>query len=148
MINFFIGLVSTAFVTLSPTPNFQSIQKDELGPKIKVGVSFGKKSADCDRRGICKVTVEVGWDFNKVVPGNGGVGFLESDPNSDQLILRLVKSTMSPDVISTHLRSGLLLEEDFQIDNNVLSEIGKSRYTIKSGQYQVVDSGSEIIVKL
>ena len=108
---------------------------DDDAIKIKITFTFGKKSKDCDGRGLCSIEIEVGL----VAAGsNTGTAGLEDG----QLVVDFDKKSMDKGAIATQFAGNqFVVEEDYTIDNKQLGQ-----YTIVAGTYEVKDLGGTLRV--
>lgn len=127
--------------------NAQVISSEDGAIGIYVEVTLGRKRKDCEGGGVCKIKVGVDLDLKVPNPGNAGGGTFEVN-SKNQLVLKLAKSSMRPEVISSYFgRGGFLVEEDYELEADVLKALRLTEpRTIRTGQYLVADDGNVLTI--
>ena len=115
---------------------------DGLGPKIKIGVEFGRKSKGCARIGICRITFE---GIEQQAGPNGentasGTAWIENG----KLKIDFNRASMTDATFQTHFGNGnFQLEEDYVLPAEVASALGVRSYIVRTGKYLLPQSNGE-----
>jgi hypothetical protein len=123
-----VALLSTT------SKNYRDVN-DICGPTITASIKFGKKSAECEGKGVCKITL--GWDKVVQTPidnfGNGTMEFINS-----KMSLTLELNSLSNTTKTNHFNSNsFIVDEDFLIPAEICKELAIKTYIIKKGTYLI-----------
>ena len=110
---------------------------DGKGPKVSICFEIGRKSRQCKGIGICSFQIDLGM----VAPGENRVkanAWIESG----RLNVSIDKTTLESNTYNTYFESGTFrMEENFELPKEVATAIGVNAYTIRTGNFYIVQSG-------
>ena len=140
---FFAGLLIPAQENLNTSQSIEVEKaKDFFGPTITIRI--GRKKYDCDKFGLCKMTIEPD-EMPKPGSGNRG-GSIGSNYNGG-LQLNVLKSTMDVATTTKYFSNdAFIVGEDFEIPNEIVQSLNLRRTVIPTGQYSVTDLGETLQV--
>jgi len=108
---------------------------DEVGPVITISIELGRKSKDCKRIGICRISVES--IENQSGPSGENTATGTAWIENGKLKIEFDRSSMTDATYQTHFASGKVqLEEDYVLPADVTTALGVRSYTIKTGAYK------------
>lgn len=111
---------------------------------IKVKLKFGKKSTGCTKTGVCSFETDGPIDIDvSVVEPDGARG--TANMVDGKLVVNLLKSSMSREVIAKHFSEGkFVVEEPYKIEleNTIISS-----YNIRKGTYDVNNNNKFLTVE-
>lgn len=120
------------------------------GPYIKITIETGRKKFDCLKGfGICRLTIQVGFENNGPLPLNDNeIGGELRKTNDQRLELSVPKnSNISPDTEQKYLLSGVFrMEEGYTVPVDITEQLGLGEYHIPPGQYHVREEANQYVV--
>lgn len=120
-------------IAKSPQPKVFIANNCEMTAAIK----FGIITEQCKGRGICSITTD-GPDF-RALECNYANALVRMAPNN-KLSMSFLKSSMKTCTVEKYFKSSFfVMDEPFQVPQEVLFQIGLSQYHIETGQYEITE---------
>jgi hypothetical protein len=130
-----------------PSPESKAL---EMGPYIKIHLEMGRKKYDCLKGfGICRLTIQVGYENNGPLPLNDDeIGGELRKTTDNRLELTVPKgSGMNAETEQKYFLSGTFrMEEGFSMPQDITEELELGEYYIPPGQYRVREESSQYVV--
>jgi len=118
--------------------------------KIKIDVTWGRKSKGCTRFGICDVDFDIEISAIANDDSNSTTVELEKSKNN-KFLLTIPYSNINKNLKETQFSNQqLIIEEDVFLSDKSLLELGfeKGAYIIKKGEYKMQKTKNSYVVEL
>jgi len=143
----FVMLCSVGVTYGTMVPEIEAPKK-AAGALINIKIKFGRPKHDCAKFGICEFTLEIkGLELFRA---EKNIAIATASINeSGNLVLQFEKNNMMLETITTYFDRVFIMDEDFEVPQDVLAELNwYDSYIIKTGEYYVQDRGNVIVVEL
>jgi len=118
--------------------------------KIKIDVTWGRKSKGCKKFGICDVDFDIEFDLKANKDSNTTTVLLEKSKDN-KFLLTIPYSNINKNLKETQFSNQyLIIGEDVFLSDKSLLELGfeKGAYIIKKGEYKMQKTKNSYVVEL
>jgi hypothetical protein len=128
--------------------SFYIVNSSELSKKrISLFIDIGKKSCDCCECGFCGMGITVTWNQENIPLAGEKKAYGYVEDINGTLVMTLFVDSMTEKTINTYFSNHqFIMGEDFTIPYEICKELGIKSYTLKKGNYKVIQQDRKFII--
>jgi len=105
------------------------------GPKVTLSITFGKRRLDCEEKGFCDISLDIG----RAARPQNGMGQATAKIENNKLNITIIKSSLTADTDKLQFSNQeFVLDEDLVLGSDVCTKLGVRSYVLKAGKYPIV----------